>query len=150
MCVCVYVDDRTERTGTCVSKSPLQSWGSFMIVVSVSRCHVPLSVLFGPPVTSRASVARVSWLLVVASGVIWSAVCTVWMVPVPALVLGVCIAPLMVSSPLWHFPLPAKMRLWKWILWQTLANKVDSWLVTMWTVRQRVGFDEHKGFLIHK
>lgn len=77
--VCVgYVGDRTVSAGTCVGLyGLLQSRGSFMAVVSVSRwlhvrgrCHVPLSILFGPPVIRRASLVHVSyWLLVATSAI---------------------------------------------------------------------------------
>lgn len=73
-----------------------------MVVVSVSRwltargrCHVPLSVLFGPPVTGRASLTQVSGL-------------SVAIIRVHIIRVHIHITPLRVSSPLWHFPLAAK------------------------------------------
>lgn len=94
----------------------LHSRGSFRVVVSVNRwllvrgsCHVPLSVVFGPPVTSRASLVHISRLLVVASlAIMQRMVSIVWIGLIPAPVLCIHITPLMVSSPLWHRPVPAK------------------------------------------
>lgn len=94
----------------------LQSGGSFMVVVSVSRwllmrgcCHVPVSAFLWPPVTGRAPLILNPWLLVAAPlAVILSAVSIVRILWIPALVICVHLTPLMVSSPLWHLPLPAK------------------------------------------
>lgn len=71
----------------------LHSWGPFMVAVLVSRClhvrgscRVPLSVLFDPPVTSRASLVQKSWRLVAISGVMWSMVSPVGILLISALV----------------------------------------------------------------
>lgn len=87
-----------------------------VVVVSVSRwlvvsCQVPVSVMFGPPVTGRASLAHVSWLLVATSVIVRRGVSIVCRVPLPA-VLCIRVTPVVVSCPLWHLS-ASKRRLWR-------------------------------------
>lgn len=92
-----------------LSVNVLQSWGPFMVVPPVSRClhvrgscRVALSVLFDPPVTSRASLVQISWCLVAVSGVMWSTVFPVWIVLISALVSSEDIMSTAVVSPCHH------------------------------------------------
>lgn len=85
---------------------PLQPRGSFRVISRCllirRRCHVPLSAVFGPPVTSRASHICVPWLLVASSALIVIMTPAVRVVLVPALAVRVCVASFMVSSPVCH------------------------------------------------
>lgn len=85
---------------------PLQPRGSFSVISRCLRitwrCHVPLSVALGPPVTSRASHISVSWPVVASSVLVEVVMPAVRVVLDPAPAVRVCVASFIVSPPICH------------------------------------------------
>lgn len=93
---------------------PLQPRGSFRVISRCllirRRCLIPLSAVFGPSVTSRASHICIPWLLVASSALIVIMTPAVRVVLVPALAVCVCVASFVVSSPVCHSPCLREIR----------------------------------------